>query len=137
MNGEYKENGEYEEKIGAGKIADDVIAICAVNATLKTSGVFDFSPAFSDSFSINILGKDPLYKGIKVARDDDGATVDIFVVVEYGIKIPAVAWDIQENVKKEIEEMTDVPVKAVNIHVQGVRGNEAEQGAGEATHEQN
>lgn len=114
-------SGDYDEKVpGTIKIADDVIAICAVNGTLSTKGVSDFSPVFSDNFSKNILGKEPLYKGVKVSQADDGITVDIFVIVEYGVKIPAVAWDIQENVKKEIEQMTDSPVKAVNIHVQGV-----------------
>lgn len=114
-------NNEYDEKIGALKISDDVIAICAVNATLRTEGVADFSPVFSDNFSKSIFGKDPLYKGIKVSQGDDGVSIDIHIIVDYGVKIPAVAWDIQENVKKEIEEMTDAPVKAVNIHVQGVR----------------
>lgn len=113
-------SGDYDEKAGVLKIADDVIAICAVTATLRTKGISDFSPVFSDNFSKNILGKEPLYKGIKVSQNDDGITVDLFVIVEYGVKIPAVAWDVQENVKKEIEEMTDSPVKAVNIHVQGV-----------------
>ena len=114
-------SGDYDEKIGIVKIADEVIAICAVNATRRTKGVSDFSPVFSDNFSKNFFGKDPLYKGIKVAQNDDGISIDIYVIVDYGVKIPAVAWDIQENVKKEIEEMTDSPVKAVNIHVQGVR----------------
>ena len=62
-----------------------------------------------------------MYKGIKISQSDEGITIDIYVIVEYGVKIPAVAWDIQENVKKEVEDITDFPVKAVNIHVQGVR----------------
>lgn len=114
-------NNEYDEKIGAVKIADDVIAICAVNATLRTKGVAALSPVFSDNFSKSFFGKDPLYKGIKISQNEDGISIDIHIIVDYGVKIPAVAWDIQENVKKEIEEMTDSPVKAVNIHVQGVR----------------
>ena len=114
---------------------DDVIAICAVNATLKTKGVADFALVFSDSFSINILGKDPLYKGVKVSRDDEGVAIDLFVLVEYGVNIPGVAWDIQENVKKEIEEMTRMPVKAVNIHVQGVRRDEAREDEKGAAHD--
>ena len=111
---------EKPEKIGTFKIADDVIAICAATATLRTEGVADFSPVFADNFSKSILGKDPLYKGVKVSQGDDGIAVDIFIIVKYGVKIPAVAWDIQENVKKEIEDMTESKVKAVNIHVQGV-----------------
>ena len=41
--------------------------------------------------------------------------------MEYRGGIPAVAWDIQENVKREIQSMTGLDVKAVNIHVQGVK----------------
>ena len=114
-------SGEFDEKIGAVKISDDVIAVCAVNATLRTTGVSDFSPVFADNFSKNFFGKEPPYKGIKISQNEDGIIIDIFVIVDYGVKIPAVAWDIQENVKKEIEEITGSPVKAVNIHIQGVR----------------
>lgn len=124
-------SSDYDEKSGIVKIADEVIAICAVNATLRTPGVADFSPVFSDSFPKSFFGKDPQYKGLKVSQHDDGIAVDIFVVVDYGVKIPAVAWDIQENVKNEIEEMTDAPVKAVNIHVQGVRMKDGGESADE------
>jgi uncharacterized alkaline shock family protein YloU len=113
-------SNEHNEKIGTIKIADDVIAVCAVNATLQTKGVTAFSPVFSDNFSKNFFGKDHTYKGIKVSQNDDGISIDIYVTVEYGVKIPVVAWDIQETVKQQVEEMTDSPVKAVNIHVQGV-----------------
>ena len=109
-----------EEKLGTLKIADDVIAVCTMNATLRTKGVAALSGVFSDNISKNIFGKDPLYKGIKVNQGDDGIGIDIYIVVEYGVKIPEVAWDIQENVKKEVESMTEAAVKAVNIHVQGV-----------------
>jgi len=114
-------SSEHDEKTGTVKISDEVIAICAVNAVQRTQGVSDLSPVFSDNFSKNILGKEPLYKGIKISQNEEGISIDIFVVVDYGVKIPAVAWDIQDNVKKEVEEMTDSQVKAVNIHVQGVR----------------
>ena len=120
-------SNEHEGKIGTIKIADDVIAICAVNATLQTKGVTAFSPVFSDNFSKNFFGKDSQHKGIKVSQSDDGISIDIYVIVEYGVKIPVVAWDIQENVKQQVEEMTDAPVKAVNIHVQGVQMKEQEE----------
>lgn len=115
-----------EEKLGNLKISDDVIAICARNATLKTKGAADLSSVFSDNISKNIFGKEPLYKGIKVNQGDDGISIDIYIIVEYGVKIPEVAWDIQENVKKEVEGMTEAVVKAVNIHVQGVHFTDEE-----------
>lgn len=102
------------------KISDEVIAVCAVNATLKTEGVARLAGGLSNTLSKNILGKELLAKGIKVLQTDEGVEIDVHIVVDYSVKIPAVAWDIQENVKKEVQSMTDVLVKAVNIHVQGV-----------------
>lgn len=116
----------YDEKLGTLKISDEVIAVCTMNATLKTKGVAGLSGVFSDSISKNIFGKEPLYKGIKVNQGEDGIGIDIYIIVEYGVKIPEVAWDIQENVKKEVEAMTEAVVKAVNIHVQGVNFTDEE-----------
>lgn len=109
-----------EEKIGSIKIADEVIATCAMNATNRTEGVADLSAGITDTLSKNILGKTSLYKGIKIVQEDQGVTVDIHIVVDYGVKIPEVAWNVQENVKKEIESITGLKIKAVNIFVQGV-----------------
>lgn len=116
MNGMSTTN---DEKLGIIKISDEVIAVCAMNATLKTEGVSSLSRGITDSIS-NMLGKEPLYKGIKVAQTDDGIVVDIYPIVILGVKIPEVAFNIQKNVKKEVEHMLDETVKAVNIHVQGI-----------------
>ena len=111
-------------KLGTVKIADEVIAVCVLNATIKTKGVHSLSGGLTDNIAKNLLGKDSIYKGIKIVQNDDGVQIDVFVVVDYGVKIPAVAWDIQENVKKEIENMIEMRVLAVNIHVTGVAFNE-------------
>lgn len=109
-----------EQNIGTTKFSDEVIAVCAVNATLKIDGVADLAGGFTDSLSKNILGIESVSRGIKVSQAEDGLTIDISVIVDYDVKIPGVAWDIQEHVKTEVEHMTELPVKAVNIHVQGV-----------------
>ena len=106
-----------EEKL---KISDEVVAICAVNSALKTEGVAGLAGGLSNTLSKNILGKELMSKGIKVSQSEDGVEIDVYIIVKYSMKIPAVAWDIQENVKKEIQSMTGLSVKAVNIHVQGV-----------------
>ena len=114
--GTNKINGEYGIRI-----SDEVIAVSAVNATLKTEGVAGMSGGIPNALSRNFLGKELLAKGIKVSQTDEGVEVDVYITVKYHAKIPAVAWDIQENVKKEIQSMTELDVTAVNIHVQGVK----------------
>lgn len=110
----------YSEDLTSVKIPDDVISVCAINAALRTKGVAGVSGGLSDSISENLLGKESVSKGTKVTQTGGGITVDIFVKVRFGVKIPTVAWDLQRNIKKEIETMTDRAVLAVNVHVQGV-----------------
>lgn len=115
-----------EQNTGTLKISDEVIAVCAANATLKTKGVAELAGGISNALSKTILRKELLSKGVKISQNDNGMTIDIFVIVEYQVNIPAVAWEIQEHVKKEVESMTDLTVGAVNINVQGVRLPEKE-----------
>ena len=118
-----------EHKNGTIRFSDEVIAVCAANATLKTKGVADLAGDFTNLLSKSILGKELLSKGVKVSQTEEGVIVDIFVIVEYKINIPSVAWDIQEHVKNEIVEMTELKVSAVNINIQGVQLPEEEAAA--------
>lgn len=106
------------------EISDEVIAVCAMGAALRTDGVADLSGGVRELLSRNILRKELMSKGVKVNRTEEGVLIDVYVIVRYGVKIPEVAWDLQEHVKKEVERAAELPVKAVNIHVQGVECRE-------------
>lgn len=109
------ENLEYGEV----KIVDDVVSTIAGLAATEVKGVAGMSGGFVGGIA-EILGKKSLSKGVKVEVKEKVANVDLYIIVEYGTKIPDVAWKIQENVKKTIETMTGIEVNEVNIHVQGV-----------------
>lgn len=102
-------------------VSDDVLSVCAINATLKTEGVAEMAGGITNIISKSIRGKELVAKGAKVTRNNDNIEIDLHVIVSYGCKIPQVAWDIQENVKKEIRSMTNMRLNAVNIHVEGVK----------------
>lgn len=109
-----------QESLGTIKISDDVITVCAARAVSAIDGVYQLAGGLTDSLPINLPVLDSAARGIKVSRGDEGLVLDIYVIVEYMVKIPQLAWDIQGTVKREIEEMTDLKVCEVNIHVQGV-----------------
>ena len=46
--------------------------------------------------------------------------IDVNIIVEYGTRIPDVAFEIQNKVKVAVEKMTGLKVVEVNVHVQGV-----------------
>ena len=103
------------------EVSDDVLAVCAINATLKTEGVAEMAGGITNTISKSIRGKELVAKGAKVTRNSDQIEIDLHVIVSYGCKIPQVAWDIQDNVKNEIRSMTNMKLNAVNIHVEGVK----------------
>ena len=113
-------NLTFKDTIENDDIPEEAIAICAANTALQTPGVADLAPGLIDSFSKNILRKEPFSKGVNVNQSDDGLIIDLLITVEYGMKIPTVAWDVQNHVKKKVEDMTDKKVIAVNVEVQEV-----------------
>ncbi|KUO71064.1 MAG: alkaline-shock protein [Clostridia bacterium BRH_c25] len=107
------------DKYGNVKIADDVVAIIAEIAAKEVQGVSAMSGGIADSIT-EILGKKNPSKGVKVEVGEKEAAIDLYIVVDYGVRIPDVSWQIQENVKKAVETMTGLIVVEVNIHIQGV-----------------
>ncbi len=97
------------------RIANDVIAAIANKATSEVPGVFSMAGGISDVF-----GK-KMSRGIRVDTGDDGkARIDVNIIVEYGVRIPDIAFEIQNRVKKAVESMTGLNVEEINVHVQGV-----------------
>src|SRR5690554_2650330 len=116
------ENKQANLEHGQVKISDDVVGIIAGLAASEVEGVTSMSGGLTGNIT-EIFGKKSHSKGVKVEVGEEEAAVDLHVIVDYGVKIPDVAWKIQENAKKAIESMTGLRVVEVNIHVQGVNIN--------------
>ena len=103
------------------EISDDVVAVIAGMAASEVSGVAEMAGGFAGGISEVLSGKKNLAKGIKVEiLDNKEARIDVNIIVEYGARIPDVAFEIQKRVKKSVENMTGLSVLEVNVHVQGV-----------------
>lgn len=105
--------------VGSIRIADEVVGIIAGLAATEVPGVAGMSAGLVGGIA-EMLGKKNLAKGVKVEVGEREAAVDLYIIVEYGIRIPDVALRVQENVKRAIESMTGLDVVEVNIHIQGV-----------------
>ena len=103
------------------KISDDVVAVIAGVAVSEVQGVADMAGGFAGGISEVLSGKKNLSKGIKVDSDEKEVKIDVNIIVEYGSRIPDVAFEIQNRVKKSVENMTGLKVAEVNVHVQGVK----------------
>ncbi len=107
------------------KISDDVVAVIAGVAVSEVSGVAGMAGSFAGGISEVFSGKKNLAKGIKADIEDNIAKIDVNIIVEYGSRIPDVAFAIQNRVKKAVESMTGLKVEEVNVNVQGVNTDTA------------
>ncbi len=114
-----------EEDVGAVKIADEVVSIIAGLAATEVAGIAGMSGGLVGGIA-EMLGKKNLSKGVKVEVGEKQAAVDLYVIIEYGSRVPDVAIRVQENVKRAIETMTGLEVVEVNVHVQGISFPESE-----------
>ena len=105
------------------KIADEVVAVIAGKAVCEVQGVYEMSGGFAGGIGEVLSGKKNLAKGIKVVVTEKDAKIDVNIIVEYGVRIPEIAFEIQTKVKKAVETMTGLKVSEVNVHVQGVNTN--------------
>ena len=110
---------EFNENNGSIKISDEVIATIASVAVSEIDGVCGLMGSIAGELAIK-FGKKNINKGIKVTSDDKEISIDISLIVKYGIRIPEIAWEVQENVKKAVESMSGLNVAKVNVHVAGV-----------------
>jgi len=109
-----------EEDSGKVTISDEVIATISGIAALEVDGVTGMAGTAIDDIAEKLGAKKSPGKGVKVVVDEAGAAIDIFVVVEFGRRIPELSWEVQENVKNSVETMTGIDVRAVNVRIEGV-----------------
>ncbi len=104
---------------GTVRIADEVVSTIAGLAATEIEGVAGMSGGIAGGIA-EALGKKNLSKGVKVEVGEEEVIIELYLIVDYGVRIPDVAWNVQESVKNAVEKMTGLRVLKVNLHVQGV-----------------
>lgn len=112
-------NSEIFENNGSVNISDEVVAVIASLAASEIKGIAGMVSGVVGGIA-ELIGKKNLSKGVKITREENKTTIELSVIVEYGAKIPDVAWELQDKVKSEVESMTGLEVVAVNVSVDSV-----------------
>ncbi len=95
-------------------ISEEVVATIAGLAAQEVKGV----AALNASGISEVFGMKT--KGVKVQNGEKETVIDVSLTVDYGSRIPDIAWEVQNRVTTQVESMTGLHVVAVNVHVQGV-----------------
>ncbi|MDR5658311.1 Asp23/Gls24 family envelope stress response protein [Serpentinicella sp. ANB-PHB4] len=113
--------GKLVNNLGIVTIDDHVLASIAGVSAMECYGLVGMAAKSTAGGLVELLKRDQLSKGVKVQTEEDEIVIDLFVIVEFGTRISVVATNIIEKVKYNIENLTGMSVKKVNINVQGVR----------------
>ncbi|MDF7807568.1 Asp23/Gls24 family envelope stress response protein [Pontiellaceae bacterium B12219] len=105
-------------------INNNVVAIIAHETAKKVPGVVELQGTLADGIA-GMIGKKSKDKGIRIEKEnEEHLTIDLNVVLAFGVKIPEICVQLQAAVKEAVEDMTGQQVFAVNVVVQGVRSLE-------------
>lgn len=107
--------------LGEINITDEVLATLAGINTMECYGIVGMASKRATDGFVELLGKDNLSKGIKIQAQGELMVIDIFIIVEYGISITAVAKNVIDTVKYNVENITGMKINKVNVTVEGVR----------------
>lgn len=113
------ENTSVVNEIGDVKIASDVVNVIATMAATEVEGIAGMSGGLTGELAEK-FGVKSTSKGIKVLIGENDTVIDLYLIVNYGVRVPDVAWEVQQNVRKSVETMTGLKVSQVNIHIQGI-----------------
>ena len=112
--------------LGSIRIHNNVISVIARLAARRVPGVVDLSGNLVDDLA-GMIGKKSSDRGIRIEIEEDAVFIDVYVTLEYGVTIPQTAWQIQNDIREAVQDMTGKTVRAVNVIVQGIRVPESEQ----------
>jgi uncharacterized alkaline shock family protein YloU len=98
-------------------IMNDVFSVIAGYAAINCFGVKGMAVRTVSDGLVHLLRRESMSKGVKINYYEDGIVVDLHIVIEHGINIPAVTHSIMERVRYEVQRLTSIKVKAVNVFI--------------------
>ena len=108
---------ELVTELGKITISEDLIGDIAGFAAVENYGIVGMN-----SKKVELFKRDNLRRGVQVTLvGPQAVAIDLFVTLEYGVSLPAVAENTKDNVKYRVEDLTGLKVQYVNIHVEGIR----------------
>jgi uncharacterized alkaline shock family protein YloU len=115
-----------DEEMGQIEIHENVIASIVRRVACGINGVKRLASKghFVNNFAGFIGGKKTEDKGISISIDGNAVSIDLKVVLEYGVHIPTTASSIQSAVITEVEKHTGLSVSKVVVTIQELEDTE-------------
>ena len=114
-------NGTMNTQLGEILVNTDVIAKYAGSAAVECFGVVGMASIKMKDGLAKLLRMENLNQGVDVLIEENKITINLHIIVSYGVSISAVAENLIGNVRYKVEEFSGLEVVKVNVFVEGVR----------------
>jgi uncharacterized alkaline shock family protein YloU len=109
-----------EHPLGRIEVLPNAIHSIAVRAISECYGVTGIAAPRLHNGRAVLLTPETGNQGVRVHVIEEQIHIDVYVVLEYGLRISEIAQNIMSSVKFSVEKMLHVPVSQVNVNVQGL-----------------
>ncbi|MBP2056918.1 putative alkaline shock family protein YloU [Lactobacillus colini] len=92
-------------------------------AARKVDGVSEMRGSLKAGIDL-LFGRTNHGKGVSLKVDEDKLTADVYVYLDYGVNVPQVAMKLQKKLTLQLEQMTNLKLENINIHVVGLISEE-------------
>ena len=112
-----------KNELGSISVVEDVITTIAGYAAIECIGIVAMASKRATDGLVELLGRENLKRGVRAVLNEDSVSINLYIIVEYGVSIAAVAKNVVETVKYRVENLIGVKVDQVNVTVEGIRVN--------------
>lgn len=112
---------KFKTELGTVTVVEDILLKVAGYSALECYGIVGMASKRTTDGIVQLLGRENLGRGVRVRAAGESVDVDLYIIVEYGISISAVADTIIDTVKYKIEHLTGIKVGKVNVSVEDIR----------------
>lgn len=107
--------------LGYINISENLIANIAGLSATECYGVVGMASKKTTDGIVQLLGRENLSKGVRILENDGKISIDLYVILEFGVKISVVAENIIEKVRYNVEKQTGLKIEKINVMVESVR----------------
>ena len=112
---------KFSTELGNVTVNEEVMLKVAGYAALECYGIVGMAAKRTTDGFVQLMGRENLGRGVRIRAAQDSVDVDLYIIVEYGISISAVAATLIDTVKYKIEHLTGIKVGRVNVCVEDIR----------------
>ena len=113
---------KFKNELGTLTVNEEEVLKVAGYAALECYGIVGMAAKRSTDGLVQLLGFDNIGRGVVIHMDENNnVDVELYIIVEYGISISAVAETLIDTVKYKVEYLTGAHVTNVNVTVEDIR----------------